>query len=329
MSMLRQDIMTNFGYNQFIVDTFFDIFTPSEAVDIAKTYQLSRPLTIRVNTIKSKPVELVSALAKRGIKLDVMGNWSRICLTVISSSVPIGVTPEYLAGYFTIQSVASYLPCMVLAPYKQETVLDMSAALGAKTTYIAALMENNGIVIANDTIKGKIISIVTNVHRMSVKNVIVCHYHGSDLHKAIGSASIDRILLDVPCSGTGLLSKDPFIKTSKNSDLVCSYRRKQKQMILSAIDMVNENSETGGYIVYSTCSLFVEENEYIVDFALKNRKIRIVKCGVEFGRRGFVKYKNYQFHHSLDRSRRFYPHLHNVDAFFVCKIKKMNTGLKA
>merc|ERR1712224_941213 len=157
---------------------------------------------------------------------------------------------------------------------------------------------------------------------MSVKNVIVCRSNGNDLPNVIGPGLVDRILLDAPCSGTGIVSKDPRIKTNKTRDIIYSCMRIQKQLILSAIDMIDAESQTGGYLVYSTCSLLVEENECIINFALNQRKITVVKCGIEFGRKGFVNYKNYRLHPSLDRSRRFYPHLHNTDAFFLCKIKK-------
>lgn len=212
LSALRQDIMTKYGYNQFIVDNLFEIFSPHEAVEIVKACEILRPLVLRVNTIKSKTVELVPALIRRGIKLDSMGKWSRVCLTVISSNIPVGITPEYLAGYFTIQGAASHLPCVILAPYKYETIVDMSAAPGGKTTYIAALMNNSGVVIANDINKNKVISIVANIHRMGVKNVIVSQLDGSTLPKSVGTGSADRVLLDAPCTGTGIVSKDPFVK---------------------------------------------------------------------------------------------------------------------
>jgi len=214
------------------------------------------------------------------------------------------------------------MPCVILAPYESETIIDISAGPVGKTTYIAALMKNRGIIIANDINKNKLVAAITNIHRMNVKNVIVCHSDGNDLPSLIGPGSMDRILLDAPCSGTGIVSKDPRIKMNKTRDTICCCVRTQKQLILSAIDLIDAKSRTGGYLVYSTCSLLVEENECIINFALNQRDISIVQCGIEFGRKGFVNYKSYQFHPSLDRSRRFYPHLHNTDAFFVCKIKK-------
>lgn len=215
VEQLLRDLSQYFGYSPFLMDKIFHLFSPAEAVEFLEANEVPRPVTIRTNTLKTRRRELAQALINRGVNLDPLGKWSKVGLQIYESTVPIGATPEYLAGHYMLQSAASFMPVIALAPHENERILDMAAAPGGKTSYIAALMKNTGSVFANDPNKDRCKAIVGNLHRLGVKNSVVLNYDGRLFPKVIGG--FDRVLLDAPCSGTGVISKDPSVKMNKVS----------------------------------------------------------------------------------------------------------------
>ncbi|XP_078108777.1 28S rRNA (cytosine(4447)-C(5))-methyltransferase [Sander vitreus] len=322
ISLLKKDLCTYYSYNHFLIEKLMDLFPLSELVDFLEANEIQRPVTIRTNTLKTRRRDLAQALINRGVNLDPLGKWSKVGLVIYDSSVPVGATPEYLSGQYMLQGASSFLPVMALSPQEGELVLDMSSAPGGKTTYIAQLMRNTGMIVANDANADRLKSVVGNVHRLGVTNTVICNYDGRQFPKVMGG--FDRVLLDAPCSGTGVIAKDPAVKTSKDEADIQRSAHLQKELILSAIDSVNAESPTGGYLIYCTCSIMVEENEWVVDYALKKRNVKLVPTGLDFGKEGFTRFKERRFHPTLRMSRRFYPHSHNMDGFFVAKLKKFS-----
>lgn len=212
----------------------FNVFScrAFKAVEFFEANETPRPVTIRTNTLRTRRRDLAQALINRGVNLEPIGKWSNVGLQVFESSVPIGedypwlcriacltfpgATPEYLAGHYMLQAASSFLPVIALSPQPNERVLDMASAPGGKTTYISALLQNTGVVFANDSNKARTKSLTANVHRLGCKNVVVCSYDGREFPKVMGG--FDRVLLDAPCSGTGVISKDVSVKTNKVSN---------------------------------------------------------------------------------------------------------------
>ncbi|KAJ8790887.1 hypothetical protein J1605_020981 [Eschrichtius robustus] len=373
LQRLRKDLATYYSYGDFLLGKLMDLFPLSELVEFLEANEVPRPITLRTNTLKTRRRDLAQALINRGVNLDPLGKWSKTGLVVYDSSVPIGATPEYLAGHYMLQGASSMLPVMALAPQEHERILDMCCAPGGKTSYIAQLMKNTGVILANDANAERLRSVVGNLHRLGVTNTVISHCDGRQFPKVVGG--FDRVLLDAPCSGTGIISKDPAVKTNKvqgvgdqlkslggtgagkaewevgsqqltspeatlrNSHalglsvlgqdekdiLRCAHL--QKELLLSAIDSVSATSKTGGYLVYCTCSIMVEENEWVVDYALRKRNVRLVPTGLDFGQEGFTRFRERRFHPTLRSTRRFYPHTHNVDGFFIAKFKKFSNSI--
>lgn len=184
-------------------------------------------------------------------------------------------------------------------------------------------MKNTGILFANDVQKDRMKALVGNIHRLGIKNTIISNHDGREFPGISGG--FDRILLDAPCSGTGVISKDASVKTNKSADDFSYLTHTQKELILAAIDSLKPD----GYLVYATCAITVEENESVVDYALKKRSnVKLVETGLEFGVEGFTAFRGKQFHPTMHLSRRYYPHTHNMDGFFVAKLKKTGKVFK-
>lgn len=318
---LLRDICNYYGYNRFLAEKFFELFSPTEALAFFEANETPRPVTIRANTLRTRRRDLAQALINRGVNLEpIPGKWTKVGLQVFESGVPIGATPEYLSGHYMLQAASSFLPVIALSPQPHERVLDMASAPGGKSTYLSALMQNTGVVFANDSNKARTKSLTANIHRLGCTNVVVCNYDARQFPKVIGG--FDRVLLDSPCSGSGVVSKDSSVKTNKSDRDLQLLTHLQKQLILCAIDSINPRSKTGGYLVYSTCSVLVEENEQVVQYALEKRKnVKIVPSGIDFGREGFKRFRGKTFDDRMHLTKRIFPHVHNMDGFFFCKLK--------
>ncbi|EQC30441.1 hypothetical protein SDRG_11760 [Saprolegnia diclina VS20] len=320
IDQLTTDMASYFGYNRDLMVLFMQMFSPAETLEFIEANEQPRPLVIRANTLKTRRRDLAQALIQRGVNLDPLAKWSKVGLKIYDSPVPIGATPEYLSGHYMLQSASSFGPVLALAPEANERILDMCCAPGGKTTYVAQLMRNSGTLIANDLKKNRLKATVANLHRLGVKNCAVSNYDGRKLPSVF--TGFDRVLLDAPCTGMGVIARDPSIKTQKTEKDVFRLSHLQKELILAAIDAVDAKSASGGIIVYSTCSVMVEENEAVVEYALKKRAVKLVDCGLDHGKPGFTRYQQQRFHPSMTLTRRFYPHVHNMDGFYVAKFKK-------
>ena len=326
MTELKYLCQSYFEYNSDICDLIFNLFSPNEAVKFMEASDSPKVLTIRTNSLKTKRRELAKNLISRGVNLDPLAEWSKVGLKIYSSNVPIGATPEYLSGQYMLQSPSSFLPVLALNPLPGEKILDMCASPGGKTTYIGQLMKNEGLLVANDFKKERIKSLFFNIHRMGIKNSIITNYDAREFAKLYNK--FDRVLLDAPCSGLGVIAKDKSVKMNRTYKEILNNSRLQKELILAAIDSCNAKGKGEGIIVYSTCTISVEENEWVIDYALKHRYVKCIETGLEIGEQGFVTFREKHFHPSIANTRRIYPHIHEIDGFFIAKLKKYSDGPK-
>ena len=322
LSELRKLYCRGFHYSEELMEYLMRMFNPHECFNFLEAMDEKRPVTIRVNTLKTKRKELAQTLAEKNVSLEPLDEISKVCLKVNKSKVPIGATTEYLAGHYMLQSAASLLPVMALAPQPGDKVLDMAAAPGGKTTHIAQILKNTGLIVANDFKKERTRALNFNCQRMGIQNVIVTNYDGRKFPECL--KNFDRILLDAPCTGLGIISRDQSIKASRTVKDIFRASHLQKELLRAAID----RCKVGGYVVYSTCSIAVEENEEVVDYILKQRHVKIVDTGLNIESRVYPKFGEKRFHDRIKYCVRVFPHSHNLDGFFICKLKKLKDGDK-
>jgi len=326
ISLLSHSMSRYYGYNLDLMNMFLTLFNPNECLAFLEANEQSRPLTLRTNTLKCRRRDLAKLLIERGLNIDPLAKWSKTGLKVNNgntASIPIGATPEYLSGYYMIQSAASLLPTLALDIKGKHKVLDMCSAPGGKTTHIAQLLRETGVIVANDVNHERLKAVYGNVHRMGLKNVVVCNLDARQLPSHFHPI-FDRVLLDAPCSCLGVIARDPSIKLSKKFNDVIKMSALQKELILSAIDCC----KVGGYVVYSTCSISPYENESVVEHAVEKRFVKLVDTGLPFGEPGFTKFKHLRFHCDMNKTRRYYPHIHNLDGFYVAKLWKCDQGIR-
>ena len=281
--------------------------------------------SIRVNTLKISPEELKTRLGKKGWIIKQPYKEYPEIMIVENTIAPgeLGRSLEHLLGYYYVQEIASMLPVLVLKPKPHETILDLCAAPGSKTTQIASKMNNTRLIIANDVNLGRRRILATNLERCGISNTIITRKQGFDLCKKLKQQGFlfDKILLDAPCSGEGTLRSSLATYKMWNIKSVKNLSNIQKALLASAIELLKPNGE----IVYSTCTHSPEENEEVIDFILKkfdNIKIESIQLPVKC-RPGIIKWGNKDYSEDVEKSCRIYPQDNNTEGFFIAKLRRV------
>jgi len=275
---------------------------------------------VRCNTIKISPEQLMKRLKERWNVKQPFKEYPEIIL-IDQDLGPgeIGNAIEHLLGYYYVQEVCSMMSVIALNPKPDEFVLDLCASPGSKTTQIAMKMENKGTLIANDVAMGRIAILASNLEKNGVTNAIVTRMDSVNLCLKLENANMkaDKILLDAPCSGEGTLRSSPKTFLMWNEKVVNNLGRQQKKLIAHAIRCL----KVGGTLVYSTCTHSPEEDESVIDFALKNFPVKVehiklpLKC-----RQGITNWKNDIYDNNVSKTCRIYPQDNDSEGFFVSKL---------
>jgi tRNA (cytosine49-C5)-methyltransferase len=301
-------------------DKFIERYSALTDFEEFKKYSLSfLRRSIRVNTLKISVENLKKRLEEKW-NLDPIP-WCKegfYIEHINKERRDIGNLIEHPLGYFYSQESASMIPPLVLEPEEMDAVLDIAASPGSKTTQIAAMMNNKGLLIANDYQIARMKPLSLNIQRCGITNCIITLMQGQWFKRS--NIQFDKILVDAPCSGTGTIRKS--LKTLRiwNPNMVKRLSITQKQLIETAFTILKPN----GTLVYSTCSCEPEENEAIIDFLLNkfdNAKVEEIKLDIKRSN-PILEFENNKYNQEVKKCLRIWPQDNDTEGFFVTKIKK-------
>lgn len=272
--------------------------------------------SIRISPFKD-PGKIKTGLEAYGVKLEEIASIKN-AYRVLEGAEKLGKTLEYTLGKYYIQSLSSMIPPIVLNPDSSDVVLDLCSAPGSKLTQLAEIMNNMGTLYSNEVSVDRIKSLIYNIEKMSFTNVGVLNFKGELLSK-IFSDYFDKILVDAPCSGLGIIQKKGEVSNWWNEKQAGKISEIQFKLLVSAAKMV----KTGGEILYSTCTMTVEENEFVLDKFLKKYPFELMDIELPVKSiEALTKIGGIELDPSISKARRILPWDINSEGFFVAKLRK-------
>ena len=300
------EVAYELSFEPWMIKLLINQYNEKEAIKILHGLNETPKVTVRVNNLKADYEDVFNRLEEKGYCVEE----GFICPEAISIKGGRGIdsNEEFIDGNITVQDESAMLVAPLLELEKGQKVLDLCSAPGGKTTHIAELLENTGEVLAFDIHPKKLDLIKENCDRLGLTNVQLAEMDATVLNTELISIA-DRVLIDVPCSGLGIIRKKPEIKwTKKRSEL--------KEIVFVQRDIMDnawQYLKKDGIMVYATCTLNKEENEENVDWFLSKYKDATIEK-VFIGNGDNLKYSNIG-------TLTILPNEH-MDGFFVAKFRK-------
>lgn len=292
-------------------------FSYNKIENFCKASILRPKVSIRVNRLKTSKEELKAILEKEGFKSEEGILEDFLILDKVNN---IENLEPFKNGLFTVQDEVAGLSALVLEPKEQEILLDACSSPGGKTTYLAEMMENKGEIFAFDVYEHRTKLVEENSKRLGI-NIIKTKVNDASCYNEDYKNKFDKILLDVPCLGIGVLKRKPDIKWQKKKEDIEEISKLQFEIL----DICSKYLKPGGEIVYSTCSVFKKENRDIIEkFLGKNSNFKLDNLYNLLN--GKIYNKNKFFIQYIDKENNGYLEVlqnEKTDGFFICKLKNI------
>lgn len=302
-------LSVKYSHPEWMVDKFMKLFGDEFTESLLDADNGIPDFSVRVNSLKTTAEQLVNGLALAGIEA-VPGKFGGEAL-ILRNPSSVTRLEGFKKGLFTVQDESSMLVGHVLDPRPGEFVIDACSAPGGKATHIAELMENRGTVLARDVFEHKVKLIEDTAVRLGI-NIIRAEVYDSTIPDPVYAGRADRILLDAPCTGLGILRRKPDIRWSRDIEDGKAITELQLRLINAAASCL----KPGGILVYSTCTILPEENgQLVLRFLSENSAFSLddITPYIPAGLAEYVK----------DRGMlQLYPNRDGVDGFFIARLRK-------
>jgi 16S rRNA (cytosine967-C5)-methyltransferase len=297
-------------FPEWIVDKLRAQHSDAEILELGRSMQQPAPLDLRVNTLLAGRNEVLQALQAEGLDAQA------------TPYSPMGIRLKYkpalnkhalfLSGKFEVQDEGSQLLGLLLAPKRNDMVVDFCAGAGGKTLQLGAMMNSQGRLYAWDISEKRLTNLKPRLKRSGLSNVqpqLIAHENDSKVKRLAGK--IDRVLVDAPCSGLGTLRRNPDLKFRQSAQSVAELNVKQTAILASAARLLKQ----GGRLVYATCSLLHEENQGIVQAFLATHPDFVLLPAGEILKQQHIEL-------AMDEYLQLTPQLHNTDGFFAAVLER-------
>ena len=312
---LIERLARSYGYRKYMIARYIEILGYEDTLNLLEANEEPLPETYRCNDLVVDCSRLRERLEEKGYiveKIPFLPHGYEMLKEGVGS---LGGTHEYLLGYYYIQDPASMSVVYALDPQPGETIVDMAAAPGGKSTQILQLSRDMARLIAVEKNPRRVRSLRSNLQRMRVFNYVIVVQDSISLELPI---RVDRALVDAPSTGEGIIRKDPTRKASRSYDDLRVIHEIQYRMLNRALDLVKKD----GIVVYSACTLAPEEGELVINRVLEERSDVVIDETRVPGEPGITRYFGLRLDPSVARCRRFWPHLHGTEGFFICTLRR-------
>ncbi|MHA2426587.1 MAG: 16S rRNA (cytosine(967)-C(5))-methyltransferase RsmB [Candidatus Hermodarchaeia archaeon] len=293
---------------RWLFDYINSILDTEEAQALLSTSLKNPSVYIRVNTLNQQTTKTIGQLEEEQFICTAIPELPE-AFKLQMGTKPVTQTNVYANNAIYLQSLASVLVSRILDPKPSEIIIDLCAAPGSKTSHLAQLMKNTGNILAIDNMPLRVKEMNRNLLRLGVRNthVILANIFKLPFREDF---QVKAVLVDPPCSNTGVIQTRPEVKWTMTPDMIRRLTRVQSSMLNEASKRV----APGGFVVYSTCSLTLDENEHVIrDFLDANPDFQLLPTQPKLGSGAFE---------GFDNCQRLFPHRNDTEGFFIAKLKR-------